>query len=132
MIGWQHEPSRRVRHAQASGLFDHSAIRSLAFAVIPFGRAQPGRRTPYGDPATSRLVPLTMRLVGASDIAAFLVAASCICAAVFLILREKYRGAMLTEKSGDDAPRDRADGLWLPSHFGDQPHVGDVFHRIIP
>ena len=67
--------------------------------------------------------------VGASDIAAFLVAASCICAAVFLILREKYRRAMLTEKSGDDAPRDRADGLWLPSDFGDQPNVDHLSHN---
>ena len=70
-----------------------------------------------------------MGKVGASDIAAILVAASCVCAAVFLILREKYRRAMLTEKSGDDAPRDGADSLWLPSHFGDQPHVGNLFHN---
>ena len=67
--------------------------------------------------------------VGASDIAAIgLVTMACILAAVFIWLREKYRGAMLTEKSGDDAPRDRADSLWLPSHFGDQPHVGNLFH----
>jgi hypothetical protein len=64
-----------------------------------------------------------------SLVGTILVVAVCVSSAIFLIAREKHRRAMLAEESGDNAPCDRADSLWLPSHFGDQPNVSDLFHN---